>query len=146
MPLKLCKDCLQPFDQFSSLISRCGNCTYKRNIEIAKGSHRKAIKYRGTAGIKWSRAKRDWINTHEAEEGIYYCHYCGLPLTIEPDLLDLGVEYLTLDHMQPRGSNPHKKYLQDNLVPSCLMDNSRKGSRSYEDYCAEFYPALIDND
>jgi 5-methylcytosine-specific restriction endonuclease McrA len=142
MPSKLCKDCLRPFDQFTSMQTRCGPCTYKHNMDLAFRSKQKAAKRTGS-GYKWNHAKRQWIEDHPPTDDIWACHYCGKPLTINPDLMDLGVEFLTLDHVEPRGSNPHKKYLDENLVPCCLMDNSRKGSKSYESYCLEYYPHLI---
>jgi len=105
------------------------------------------IAKKGTPGsrrAKWSKAKKLWIKNNPPEDNLWYCHYCGVPLTIDDELVEMGVQYLTLDHVKPRGSHVSLATEQSNLVPCCLLDNDRKGSRSYEAYCAEFYPHLLE--
>lgn len=91
------------------------------------------IKRIGKRTKVWIDERKSWISDNPPDyRGYWYCHYCRFILTIET---------LTLDHMYGRDGNllTDRRY----IVPCCSFDNNRKGSRSYESYCKEFYPHLI---
>lgn len=68
------------------------------------------------------------------ENGLWYCHYCGEPLTNDRDKLDLGIQRITIDHYKSRSGNPHLRYEPSNFVPSCYTCNSEKGSLDGDTY------------
>ena len=128
---KICKDCRKPFNQFTTTQNRCGDCAYKYNMKLAYESTKKARRRQGS-GYKWSHAKRQWIEDNPPIDDLWYCSYCSKPLTVDKDLINMGVEFLTLDHMNPRSRSPQLKYSNENLTPACYSCNSEKGSMSYE--------------
>lgn len=104
-------------------------CFKKPRKPIKKGQ---AIKKFGKKSAEWLEARNSWL---QANPKNWRCHYCDKELTIET---------LTLDHKEPRGSNPNLRTDLNNLVPCCYFDNSRKGSISYDKYIAKYYPYKAD--
>ena len=96
----------------------------------------------------WIITKKRWFKANPPISGYYYCHYCQRVLVKDDELNDFGVDYVTLDHKSPKGNYKGRslKYDITNLVPACFKCNSLKGSRSYESFCAEFYPRLLELD
>lgn len=97
---------------------------------------RKAMHRIGKVGAAWLEFRLNWIAMHMNKDGGWPCHYCGTFLT--PDIL-------TLDHKTARSKRPDLRLDDDNIVPCCAFDNTRKGSMSYERYCQQFYPHLLEN-
>lgn len=94
----------------------------------------------------WVITKKKWFKANPSINGYYYCHYCSRVLVKDDELNDYGVEYVTLDHKVPKGNHIGIKLKYDisNLLPSCSRCNTLKGSRSYESFCREFYPHLLE--
>lgn len=94
---------------------------------------------------QWVATKKQWFKANPPLDSYYYCHYCHRVLVKNDEFNDYGVEYVTLDHKVNR-HNKALKYDLDNLVPCCFRCNSLKGSRSYENFCREHAPHLLELD
>lgn len=76
-----------------------------------------------------------WYRENPPDENdLWYCFYCGVPLTREPSKLDMGVQRITIDHYLARSGNVEIKYDPANFVACCFKCNSEKGSMSGDDY------------
>jgi|APGre2960657404_1045060.scaffolds.fasta_scaffold163559_2 uncharacterized protein (TIGR02646 family) len=95
---------------------------------------RKPIKKMGVKAMEWKQTRIKWFQENASKDGYYYCHYCGVPMTMEE---------CTLDHIKNRSS--HKRLTHDfnNLVPCCVIDNVLKGSQDYGRFCERYYPRLV---
>ena len=127
MKPKPCKFCGSAYHQSY----RCRLKPKKKKSEIKKLNL--VVKVKADKHTLWKITVAEWKILNPAEDGYWYCHYCGEPL-------DEGT--LTLDHVQNRSSykSMHLKHDPNNLVPCCSKDNFLKGSTSYERFCAKYYP------
>lgn len=81
--------------------------------------------------LVWIDTRKEWIAKNPPDSrGYWQCYLQTTPLC--PRNLDLG--QLTLDHVQPRGSNIALRTDLDNLQPACVFCNSDKGSQSLDRY------------
>lgn len=135
----------------------CRNCgvlghyryqCYKKPSVKKKVVKKPVKRYFSKADEAWIVAKKKWFKANPPIEGYYYCHYCSRVLVKDDTLNDYGVEYVTLDHKVPKGNHVGIKLKYDisNLLPSCSRCNTLKGSRSYESFCREFAPHLLELD
>jgi len=133
----------------------CRNCQglghyryqcFKKDIKKPKVKVVRKRIYYGKVDKLWVAAKKKWFKANPSINGYYYCHYCSRVLVKDDELNDYGVEYVTLDHKVPKGNHIGIKLKYDisNLLPSCSRCNTLKGSRSYESFCREFYPHLLE--
>lgn len=76
----------------------------------------------GKKAMAWKAEREQWFLDNPAT--VYYCHYCKGAM---------DRRNTTLDHENNRNH-------AGSLLPCCWMDNGRKGSRSHDNYVAEFYP------
>lgn len=97
------------------------------------------MKKMGPVTKKWIAVRLEWVKKNPPIEDLWYCYYCNAPLAINPELLDMGVMRLTLDHKQARVRHPELRYALDNLVPACIKCNSDKGSLSDVEYKENLY-------
>lgn len=98
----------------------------KLNPKTGRFNDVKPIKKAGKYSQKWLYTRRLWMLHNPANHAGYYeCHYCHRFI---PDY------EMTLDHKESRSRAPELRYELTNLVPCCADDNSRKGSRSHDDY------------
>lgn len=103
---------------------------WKREQKPAKTL--KQLKNTGKHHDRWLRTRKRWLKFMPPDHaGYYYCHYCGVAMTVEE---------MTLDHKYTRSSHPELRYDLDNLLPCCSKDNSLRGSMSYESFCKKHYP------
>lgn len=115
-------------------------CFYKPRVYKSTAKTSKAVKTQ----INDTTTRRRWIYFNPPEDDFWYCHYCGVPLTVNKDLMDMGVEKLTLDHKLLRSERPDLRYDTKNLLACCFKDNSLRGSMKYEAFCLKYYPHLAD--
>jgi 5-methylcytosine-specific restriction endonuclease McrA len=123
-----CKDCGDNFIQYRSTQNRCDTCAYEKMIKTSKKQVRTIVKHRGKKTIEWLDIVRPkWIRTHPPNEHGYWECYLGLTKQCRRWL---SIEYLTLDHVKPRGSNPSQRNHMKNIRPACKNCNYLKGSMS----------------
>jgi 5-methylcytosine-specific restriction endonuclease McrA len=92
------------------------------------------IKFKGF-DEQWQLARAEWFELNSPDyDGDYY--QCGLcPYAVHKD-------ETTLDHIEPKSTHPHLKYVLSNLQPAHEVCNNRKGSMSMEWY-RDAYPELM---
>lgn len=93
--------------------------------------------------INETTTRNRWKYYNPSVDGYWYCHYCGKPLTDIPELLEMGIDILTLDHIKARSRALEDKYNEKNLVACCMSCNTKKGSMSYEQFCKKYFPHLL---
>lgn len=120
-------------------------CRFKPPKKKKKTPPKKKFTVNKNTDFKWLATRKKWFKANPPIEGYYYCHYCSRVLVKNDVLNDYGVGIITLDHKVNR-RNTALKYDISNLVPACFECNSKKGSRSYESFCAEFAPHLLELD
>lgn len=139
---RLCRDCFQTFEQFSTLQNRCGKCSYSRMMALRykSGAKAKPIKRMGKKAFAWVAERKQWIKDNPPDDyGVWDCY-----LKISPQCsLVVDIDELTLDHKYSRSRRPDLLLSSDNLAPCCASCNSLKGSRNIEDLI-EQYPHLAD--
>lgn len=141
MKEKECKNCKEIFTQYKTTQNICGDCEYKRSVEKSSRVIRKRINHRGKKTHQWLDEDRPkWIKNHPpSHEGYWQCYLMIHPRC--PIFINEG--RLTLDHVKPRGTHPHKRRSQQNLKPACRYCNGLKGSMSLP-YCLRLYKKTID--
>lgn len=79
--------------------------------------------------------RQKWIKQNPPSDGGWSCFYCGVYTTIDKDRLDMGANFMVLDHFIPRSNRIDLKNDLSNLVPSCVQCNTKKGSIHGDKYC-----------
>lgn len=87
---------------------------------------------RGPFMVRASRSTRLILDV--ADRDGFRCHYCHRPLVSPemPDVRESGDRPPTIDHVTPRIAGGTDDL--DNLVLACPECNSRKGTRTYEEF------------
>ena len=84
---------------------------------------------------RWIATRKEWIKNNPPDYGGYwYCIVGGRALTDKLSEQEYGALLLTLDHNIPRSRAPELRHHLGNLNPMCPYHNSKKGSRSLEEY------------
>lgn len=113
---KMCKNCGRSYQQYNSLQSMCGLCTYNKYHKPNK-----PLKVRGKKFKAWEKYRMDWFKDNPpTHAGYYNCGICYKPVHIDET---------TLDHIQPRSSQPNLTLEKTNIQPTHWKCNSEKGSK-----------------
>lgn len=126
----------------------CENCkTTGHYATFCFAKKKKVPAKQGKQAIKWASERKIWIAKNPSQfDGLWYCHYCSAPLVATRQdfrYIEGNAQLLTIDHIKPRSSFPKGRYDMKNLVACCIRDNTLKGSMSYENFCAKYYPHLL---
>lgn len=109
----------------------CDGCNVTHRPIMCFNKPRKPLRPR-TQTKGYQNEKAAYIAWHALNppdaDGLWYCDYCGVPLTNDPERMKFGIRPLTIDHVKPRGSNAELRYDPKNFVACCYKCNSKKGS------------------